>query len=67
MILNSIRGIYVLVPRNMTQAAGFYNTMLQADDPALIIETLNAYRLKEQLPRKYKGVYSAIGGSGGSE
>ncbi|WMN07069.1 thiamine pyrophosphate-dependent enzyme [Marivirga arenosa] len=50
MILNSIRGIYVLVPRNMTQAAGFYNTMLQSDDPALIIECLNGYRLKEELP-----------------
>jgi pyruvate/2-oxoglutarate/acetoin dehydrogenase E1 component/TPP-dependent pyruvate/acetoin dehydrogenase alpha subunit len=45
-----IRGIYVLVPRNMTQAAGFYNTMLQSDDPALIIECLNGYRLKESLP-----------------
>ena len=50
MILHSLRGIYVLVPRNMTQAAGFYNTMLQADDPALIIECLNGYRLKEKLP-----------------
>jgi pyruvate/2-oxoglutarate/acetoin dehydrogenase E1 component/TPP-dependent pyruvate/acetoin dehydrogenase alpha subunit len=50
MILHSLRGIYVLVPRNMTQAAGFYNTMLQSDDPALIIEVLNGYRLKEQLP-----------------
>jgi 2-oxoisovalerate dehydrogenase E1 component len=50
MILNSLRGIYVLVPRNMTQAAGFYNTMLQSDDPALIIECLNGYRLKEKLP-----------------
>ena len=50
MILNSIRGIYVLVPRNMTQAAGFYNTILRSDDPALIIETLNAYRLKERIP-----------------
>jgi pyruvate/2-oxoglutarate/acetoin dehydrogenase E1 component/TPP-dependent pyruvate/acetoin dehydrogenase alpha subunit len=50
MVLNSIRGIYVLVPRNMTQAAGFYNTMMQSDDPALIIETLNAYRLKERIP-----------------
>jgi 2-oxoisovalerate dehydrogenase E1 component len=54
MILNSIRGIYVLVPRNMTQAAGFYNTMLQADDPALIIETLNGYRLKERIPDNLK-------------
>lgn len=50
MILNSIRGIYVLTPRNMTQAAGFYNTMLQSDDPALIIECLNGYRLKEKMP-----------------
>ncbi len=50
MILNSLRGIYVLVPRNMTQAAGFYNTMLKSDDPALIIECLNGYRLKEKTP-----------------
>jgi 2-oxoisovalerate dehydrogenase E1 component len=50
MILNSLRGIYVLVPRDMTQAAGFYNTMLRSDDPALIIECLNGYRLKEKLP-----------------
>lgn len=50
MILNSLRGIYVLTPRNMVQAAGFYNTMLQSDDPALIIECLNGYRLKERLP-----------------
>jgi len=50
MILGALRGIYILVPRNMTQAAGFYNTMLQSDDPALIIESLNGYRLKERLP-----------------
>jgi 2-oxoisovalerate dehydrogenase E1 component len=50
MILHSLRGIYVLTPRNMTQAAGFYNTMLKSDDPALIIECLNGYRLKEQIP-----------------
>lgn len=50
MILNALRGIYILVPRNMTQAAGFYNTMLQSDDPALIVECLNGYRLKERLP-----------------
>jgi pyruvate/2-oxoglutarate/acetoin dehydrogenase E1 component/TPP-dependent pyruvate/acetoin dehydrogenase alpha subunit len=50
LILNSLKGICLLVPRNMTQAAGFYNTMLQSDDPALIIECLNGYRLKEQLP-----------------
>jgi 2-oxoisovalerate dehydrogenase E1 component len=50
MVINSIRGVYVLVPRNMTQAAGFYNTMLVSDDPALIIEPLNGYRLKEKMP-----------------
>jgi 2-oxoisovalerate dehydrogenase E1 component len=50
MILGAVRGMYVLVPRNLTQAAGFYNTMLQSDDPALIIESLNAYRLKERMP-----------------
>jgi pyruvate/2-oxoglutarate/acetoin dehydrogenase E1 component len=50
MILGSLRGIYLLVPRNMTQAAGFYNTMFQSDDTALIIECLNGYRLKEQIP-----------------
>ena len=50
MIINSLRGMYVLVPRNMTQAAGFYNTLLQSDDPAIVIECLNGYRLKEQLP-----------------
>lgn len=50
MILGSLRGVYLLVPRNMTQAAGFYNTMLKSDDPALIIETLNGYRLKEKMP-----------------
>lgn len=50
LILSSLRGMYVLVPRNMTQAAGFYNTMLKSDDPALIIECLNGYRLKERIP-----------------
>ncbi len=50
MILHSLRGIYVITPRNMTQAAGFYNTMLRSDDPAIIIECLNGYRLKEKQP-----------------
>ena len=50
MILNAVRGMHVLVPRDMTQAAGFYNTMIQSDEPALIIECLNGYRLKEKLP-----------------
>jgi len=49
-IINLCRGIYVCVPRNMTQAAGFYNTMVRSDDPALIVEVLNGYRVKEKLP-----------------
>ncbi|WP_423147129.1 alpha-ketoacid dehydrogenase subunit alpha/beta [Rubrolithibacter danxiaensis] len=50
MILGSMRGIHICVPRNMTQAAGMYNTLLRADEPALVIECLNGYRLKEKLP-----------------
>ncbi len=50
MIINAIRGMHVLTPRNMTQAAGMYNTLLRGDEPALLIEPLNAYRLKELLP-----------------
>lgn len=50
MILGALRGIYICTPRNMTQAAGMYNTLLQADDPGLVIECLNGYRLKERLP-----------------
>lgn len=50
MLLSSLRGIYIISPRNMTQAAGFYNTMLRSDDPSVIIECLNGYRLKERLP-----------------
>ena len=49
-IIHLVRGMYVLVPRNMTQAAGFYNTLLQSDDPALVVEVLNAYRVREKLP-----------------
>ncbi len=49
-MLNSLRGLHVLVPRNMTQAAGFYNTLIKGDDPALLIESLNGYRLKETVP-----------------
>ncbi|WP_298145521.1 alpha-ketoacid dehydrogenase subunit alpha/beta [Flavobacterium sp.] len=50
MIINAVRGIHVLVPRNMTKAAGFYNALMLADEPALVVECLNGYRLKEQLP-----------------
>ncbi|HEV7346765.1 alpha-ketoacid dehydrogenase subunit alpha/beta [Telluribacter sp.] len=49
-MLGSLRGMHILVPRNFTQAAGFYNTLIQGDDPALVIEPLNGYRLKERLP-----------------
>jgi pyruvate/2-oxoglutarate/acetoin dehydrogenase E1 component len=49
-IVHLLRGMHVLVPRNMTQAAGFYNTLIRSDDPGLIVEVLNGYRLKERLP-----------------
>ena len=49
-ILNLTRGMYMLVPRDMTRAAGFYNTLLKADEPAIVIEVLNGYRVKERLP-----------------
>ena len=48
--INGLRGMHVLVPRNMTKAAGFYNTLLASDEPAIVIECLNGYRLKEKLP-----------------
>ena len=60
-IINNIRGIHVLVPRNMTKAAGFYNTLLQGDDPALVIECLNGYRLKEELPSNFGEFTTPIG------
>ncbi|MEE4175929.1 MAG: thiamine pyrophosphate-dependent enzyme [Bacteroides sp.] len=50
MVVNAVRGINVLVPRDMTRAAGFYNTLMQCDDPGIVIEPLNGYRLKEKLP-----------------
>ena len=49
-VLNALRGVYVCVPRNMTQAAGFYNTLFQGDNPGLVVEVLNGYRLKERVP-----------------
>jgi pyruvate/2-oxoglutarate/acetoin dehydrogenase E1 component/TPP-dependent pyruvate/acetoin dehydrogenase alpha subunit len=55
MILNAIRGIYLCVPRNMVQAAGMYNTLLRSDEPGLVIECLNGYRLKEKLPSNLGG------------
>lgn len=50
MVINSIRGVHVCVPRDLTRAAGMYNTLLQADEPALVIEPLNGYRLRERVP-----------------
>lgn len=61
MIVNSIRGIHVCVPRNMTKAAGFYNTLLQADEPALVIEPLNGYRTKERMPINFGAFTEALG------
>lgn len=61
MIINAIRGIHVLVPRNMTQAAGFYNSLLECDEPALVIECLNGYRLKEKAPSNYGEFKTPIG------
>ena len=49
-IINLVHGIYVLVPRDMTRAAGFYNTLLKSDEPAIVVEVLNGYRVKESLP-----------------
>ncbi len=61
MILNALRGIHVLVPRNMTKAAGFYNTLLETDEPALIVECLNGYRLKEKMPANLGEFKTPIG------
>ena len=61
MIINAVRGIHVLVPRNMTKAAGFYNTLLQTDEPALVIECLNGYRLKEKKPNNFGDFKTPIG------
>ncbi len=60
-LINALRGIYILTPRNMTKAAGFYNTLLKTDEPALIIENLNGYRLKENLPSNLGEFQTPIG------
>mgnify|MGYP000175332875 FL=1 len=60
-IIHSLRGMHILVPRNMTKAAGFYNTLLKGDDPALIVECLNGYRLKEELPTNLGEFTTPIG------
>lgn len=60
-LIHLLRGIYVLVPRNMTQAAGFYNTLMKSDEPALVIESLNGYRLKEKKPANLGEFCTPIG------
>ena len=61
MLVNALRGIHILVPRNMTKAAGFYNTLLECDEPALVVECLNGYRLKEKMPLNYGLFKTPIG------
>ena len=61
MIINAVRGIHVLVPRDMTQAAGFYNALLECDEPALVVECLNGYRLKEKTPLNFGEFKTPIG------
>ncbi|WP_232825948.1 alpha-ketoacid dehydrogenase subunit alpha/beta [Chitinophaga alhagiae] len=61
MIVNSLRGIHVCVPRNMVQAAGMYNTLLKANEPAIMIEALNGYRLKERLPENLQDFTVPLG------
>ena len=61
MLINALRGVNILVPRNMTKAAGFYNTMLESDDPGLIIECLNGYRLKEKMPSNLGDFRTPVG------
>lgn len=60
-LVHLLRGMYVLVPRNMTKAAGFYNTLLESDEPALVIECLNGYRLKEKMPSNLGEFKTPIG------
>jgi pyruvate/2-oxoglutarate/acetoin dehydrogenase E1 component/TPP-dependent pyruvate/acetoin dehydrogenase alpha subunit len=61
LMVNALRGMYVLVPRDMTRAAGFYNTLLRGDDPAVVIEVLNGYRMKEKLPTNIGTMTLALG------
>ncbi len=60
-LIHVLRGMYILSPRNMTQAAGFYNTLMKSDEPALVIESLNGYRLKEKLPTNLGELCTPIG------
>jgi pyruvate/2-oxoglutarate/acetoin dehydrogenase E1 component/TPP-dependent pyruvate/acetoin dehydrogenase alpha subunit len=60
-VINLVRGVHVLVPRNMTRAVGFYNTLLQGDEPAIVVEVLNGYRLKERLPDNLGEITTPLG------
>ena len=60
-LIHLIRGIHLLVPRNMTKAAGFYNTLLEGDEPAVVVECLNGYRLKEKMPSNLGEFKTPIG------
>jgi pyruvate/2-oxoglutarate/acetoin dehydrogenase E1 component len=60
-ILNSMKGIYLCVPRNLVQAAGMYNTLLKSDDPGIVVECLNGYRLKEKMPSNLGEYCIALG------
>ena len=60
-LINLVRGIYILVPRNMTKAAGFYNTLMKSDEPAIVVENLNGYRLKEMMPTNLGEFTTPIG------
>jgi pyruvate/2-oxoglutarate/acetoin dehydrogenase E1 component/TPP-dependent pyruvate/acetoin dehydrogenase alpha subunit len=60
-LVHLLRGMYILVPRNMTKAAGFYNTLLETDEPALVVECLNGYRLKEKMPNNLGELKTPIG------
>lgn len=60
-LIHLLRGIHILVPRNMTKAAGFYNTLMDSDEPALVVECLNGYRLKEKMPSNLSEIRTPIG------
>ena len=61
MVINAVRGVHVCVPRNMVQALGMYNTLAKANDPAIVVEVLNGYRLKEKLPDNYRNFTVPLG------
>ncbi len=60
-MIHFLRGMYILVPRNMVKAAGFYNTLMKSDEPAIVVESLNGYRLKEDLPTNLGELCTPIG------